>query len=58
MELGWPWSFAAFNSDGNAIAVAQTGTNLTGEIQRIDANGVAAPRQLPGIPITAVAGPN
>lgn len=58
LELGWYWPFAGFNSDGSAIAASQTGTINLGEIQRIDANGVAAPRQLLGMPISSIVGPS
>lgn len=57
-ELDWYSPFAGFNSDGSAVAMTRTGTSTPGEIQRIDANGVAAPRQPLGVPITAIAGPS
>lgn len=58
LELGWYAPFAGFNSDGSAIAASQTGTVNLGEIQPIGADGVAAPRQLLGMPISSIVGPS
>lgn len=58
LELGWYAPFAGFNSDGSAMAASLTGTTASGEIQRLGADGVAAPRQLLGMPISSIAGPS
>ena len=44
VQTHWQRPFVGLNHDGSAITAALTGTVTLGEIQRIDANGAAAPR--------------